>query len=119
VAPPYLGRNGSLVAAAAIALSPVILYFTRFARHDGLMILWEFWIVVGLFRYIDSRNRAWLWLIATGIGLATTTHELYYIASDFCLFGLLECASPAKTSPNASSISRCSPSSHYRCSLRH
>jgi len=76
---PYLGRNGTLVAAAAVALSPVILYFTRFARHDGLMILWELWIVIGLFRYIDSRNRAWLWLMAAGIGLATTTHELYYI----------------------------------------
>ncbi|MCX6014930.1 MAG: TIGR03663 family protein [Chloroflexales bacterium] len=76
---PYLGRNGTLVAAAAVALSPVILYFTRFARHDGLMILWEFWIVVGMFRYIDSRKSVWLWLMAAGIGLATTTHELYYI----------------------------------------
>ena len=76
---PYLGRNGTLVAAAAVALSPVILYFTRFARHDGLIILWELWIVIGLFRYMDSRNRAWLWLMAAGIGLATTTHELYYI----------------------------------------
>lgn len=76
---PYLGRNGTLIVAAAVAISPVILYFTRFARHDGLMILWEFWIVVGLFRYIDSRNRAWLWLMAAGVGLATTTHELYYI----------------------------------------
>lgn len=76
---PFIGRNGSLIAAAAVTLSPVILYFTRFARHDGLMILWEAFIVIGFFRYLDNRDRRWLWLLGAGIGLATTTHELYYI----------------------------------------
>lgn len=76
---PFLGRNGSLIAAAAVTLSPVALYFTRFARHDGLMILWEALIVIGFFRYLESRERRWLWLLGAGIGLATTTHELYYI----------------------------------------
>ncbi|MFN5927421.1 MAG: flippase activity-associated protein Agl23 [Roseiflexaceae bacterium] len=76
---PFLGRNGALIAAAAVTLSPVVLYFTRFARHDGLMILWEALIVIGFFRYLASRERMWLWVLAVGIGLATTTHELYYI----------------------------------------
>lgn len=76
---PFVGRKGALLAAAAVTLSPVALYFTRFARHDGLMILWEIFIVVGFFRYLASRDRRWLWLLGAGIGLATTTHELYYI----------------------------------------
>src|SRR6185436_11103587 len=59
--------------------------YTRFARHDGLMILWEFWIVVGFFRWLDTGRARYLYLLAVGAGLATTTHELYYIL--FFLFG--------------------------------
>ena len=76
---PYLGKRGTLLLAAIVSIAPTLLYFTRFARHDALMVLWVFWIVVGFFRFIDSRDKSWLWLMATGIGLALTTHELYYI----------------------------------------
>jgi len=76
---PYFGKRGTLLLAAIVSIAPTLLYFTRFARHDALMVLWVFWIVVGFFRFIDSRDKSWLWLMATGIGLALTTHELYYI----------------------------------------
>jgi uncharacterized protein (TIGR03663 family) len=76
---PYLGKRGTLLLAAIVSIAPTLLYFSRFARHDALMVLWVFWIVVGFFRFIDSRDKSWLWLMATGIGLALTTHELYYI----------------------------------------
>lgn len=76
---PYLGRWGTIIAMAAVTLTSVLLYFTRFARHDGLMVLWVLWVVIGFFRYIDSQNPRWLWLMAAGIGLAVSTHELYYI----------------------------------------
>ena len=82
---PYLGRRGALIAAALVTLSPTILYFTRFARHDGLIILWTFWMVIGFFRYLDSGRRPWLLLLAAGAALAVATHELYYIL--FFLFG--------------------------------
>jgi predicted membrane-bound mannosyltransferase len=76
---PFLGKRGTLLLAAIVSIAPTILYFTRFDRHDGLMLLWVFWIVVGFFRFVQDRDRRWLWLMATGIGLAVTTHELYYI----------------------------------------
>lgn len=76
---PYFGTRGTILLALAITLAPNLLYFTRFARHDGLMVLWTLWGVIGFLRYLDSRERKWLWLMATGIGLAITTHELYYI----------------------------------------
>jgi uncharacterized protein (TIGR03663 family) len=82
---PYFGRRGTLIAAALLAFTPSLLYFTRFARHDGLMVLWEFWMVVGFFRWLDSGRARWLYLLAAGTALAIATHELYYIL--FFLFG--------------------------------
>lgn len=76
---PYFGTRGTILLALAVTLAPNLLYFTRFARHDGLMVLWTLWGVIGFLRYLDSRERKWLWLMATGVGLAIATHELYYI----------------------------------------
>jgi uncharacterized protein (TIGR03663 family) len=83
---PYLGRRGALVAAALLAFSPSLLYYTRFARHDGLMVLWEILMVIGIFRWLDSGRPAWLYLTSAAIALAIGTHELYYIL--FFIFGI-------------------------------
>jgi uncharacterized protein (TIGR03663 family) len=83
---PYFGRRGTLIAAALLGFTPALLYFTRFARHDGLMVLWEFWMVIGFFRWLDSGRARWLYLLAVGTALAIATHELYYIL--FFLFGM-------------------------------
>ncbi|NTW00128.1 MAG: TIGR03663 family protein, partial [Oscillochloris sp.] len=83
---PYLGRRGAVIAAALLAFSPSLLYYTRFARHDGLMVLWEIWMFIGALRWLDSGRPGWLYLIATAIALAVGTHELYYIL--FFIFGV-------------------------------
>ena len=83
---PYLGRVGALVATALLAFSPSLLYYTRFARHDGLMVLWEMWMLVGAMRWIDSGRARWLYLTAAAMALAIATHELYYIL--FFIFGV-------------------------------
>ncbi|MBO9336560.1 MAG: TIGR03663 family protein, partial [Roseiflexus sp.] len=76
---PYLGARGALLAGVLLAFTPTLLYYTRFARHDGLMVLWTLWIVIGFFRYIDTAQPRYLYLLAVGIALALATHELYYI----------------------------------------
>lgn len=83
---PYLGRRGALIAAALLAFSPSLLYFTRFARHDGLMVLWEIWMFIGALRWLDSGRARWLYLTAAAVALAIGTHELYYIL--FFIFGV-------------------------------
>jgi uncharacterized protein (TIGR03663 family) len=83
---PYLGRRGTFVAAALLAFSPSLLYYTRFARHDALILLWTFWMVAGFFRWLDTGKPRYLYLLAAGTSLAIATHELYYIL--FFLFGM-------------------------------
>jgi uncharacterized protein (TIGR03663 family) len=82
---PYFGWRGMFIAAALLAFSPSLLYYTRFARHDALILLWTFWMVVGFFRWLDSGRARFLYLLAAGASLAMATHELYYIL--FFLFG--------------------------------
>ena len=83
---PCLGKRGALIAAALLAFSPSLLYFTRFARHDGLMVLWEIWMFIGALRWLDSGKPRWLYLTAAAVALAMGTHELYYIL--FFIFGV-------------------------------
>jgi Predicted membrane-bound mannosyltransferase len=61
---PYLGARGALLAGVLLAFTPTLLYYTRFARHDGLMVLWTLWIVIGFFRYIDTAQPRYLYLLA-------------------------------------------------------
>ena len=82
---PYFGRRGTLIAAALLAFSPSLLYFARFSRHDGLIVLWAFWMVIGFFRYLDTGRPRYLYLLAAASALAMATHELWYIL--FFLFG--------------------------------
>ena len=82
---PYFGRTGALVAAALLSFAPSLLYFTRFSRHDALIVLWAFWMVLGVFRYLDTRQPRYLYLFGAATALAMATHELYYIL--FFLFG--------------------------------
>ena len=76
---PYIGWRGVIIAAIVLGFTPTLLYFTRFARHDGLMVLWTLWIVIGFFRYIDTGQARFLYLFAAAVALAVGTHELYYI----------------------------------------
>jgi uncharacterized protein (TIGR03663 family) len=84
---PYLGRRGALIAAVLLSFAPSLLYYTRFARHDGLMVLWELWLLIGMMRYLDTGKAGYLYLLATALALAIGTHELYYIV--FFIFGIL------------------------------
>lgn len=76
---PYLGPRGTFAAATLLAFSPSLLYYTRFSRHDGLILLWTLWMVIGFFRFLDSGKSRWLYLLAVATALAIATHELYYI----------------------------------------
>ncbi len=76
---PLIGRRGAIIAAVLLGFAPSLLYYTRFARHDGLMVLWEVWMVVAVFRYLQEGKARYLYLLAVSLALAIGTHELYYI----------------------------------------
>jgi uncharacterized protein (TIGR03663 family) len=71
----HLGSIGTPVAAFLMALSPGLVYFSRDFIHEMPFGCFSLGIVVGAWRYAESKNFAWLALIATSAGLLFATKE--------------------------------------------
>ena len=74
-----LGRLGALLVATLLAFSPVMLYFSRFARNDILMAVWTLGLVICMWRYIDEGRHRFLYISAALLALAFATKETAYI----------------------------------------
>ena len=91
VALPYflrrqLGRWGSLAVATLLAFSPLLLYFSRYARNDIYSIFWSFLLVICMWRYFDERKARYLYIGAATLSLSFCTKEVSYIT--VCMFAL-------------------------------
>jgi uncharacterized protein (TIGR03663 family) len=80
-----LGRFGALAAAVLLALSPSLLYFSRFAREDILFAFHTLLMVVGLFGYVRTRQARWLYVGSVGLALGFSTKESIYLVG-FLIF---------------------------------
>jgi uncharacterized protein (TIGR03663 family) len=75
----YLGRNGTLVAAFLLLISPFIMYYGRYARNEafiglfGLMTLWA------LLRYLETGLSRYLYWLTAAIVLHFTSKETAFI----------------------------------------
>ena len=75
----WLGPTATASAAVLLAVSPVLLYFSRFARNDLIAVLWTVLIVAAVWRYrADGRDR-WLVVAAAALALGFATKETAYI----------------------------------------
>ncbi len=93
----WLGKLGAFLAAAMMALSPTLLYHSRYIRHDLYAIFFIMAVAIFAFKYIDKGKSKWLWLMAAALGLSFTTKEVAFISAViivaffllWALFGLL------------------------------
>ena len=76
---PWLGQAGSLMASTLLLISPFILYFSRYIRHDILVIAWALLAVVAIFRYLANRWEGDLLLLSAALALMLSTMELAFI----------------------------------------
>jgi predicted membrane-bound mannosyltransferase/DNA-binding beta-propeller fold protein YncE len=74
-----LGTVGAVLAAAAIAVSPTLLYFSRFARNDIYIAFFTLGLVVALWRYVDDQKPQWLYAAGLLLGLGFATKESIFI----------------------------------------
>ena len=95
VALPYflrrqLGRWGSLAVATLFAFSPMLLYFSRYARNDIYILFWTLLMVVCMWRYFEERKSRYLYIGAAALSLSFCTKEVTYITVGiFALFLLI------------------------------
>ena len=82
----YLGRIGALVAAIFMCVSPSLLFHSRYIRDDIYIAYWALLWALAAFRYLDSRNVRWLYLMAAGMALGFIGMEGHFITG--AIFGL-------------------------------
>lgn len=89
--PKFLGRWGALSTSALLLVSPSILYYSRFIRHDIFTIVGVFLLFICIVRYIDTPERKWLVGGAASIAALLTNHEIVF-ANLLIFFGYLYAA---------------------------
>jgi len=71
----YLGRNGALVAALFLAISPNMVYFSRFLRNDIFIVFFTMLLLVAVLYYLEGRQRRYVLLAAVAAGLGMCCKE--------------------------------------------
>ncbi len=75
----WLGKTGTLAAAAMMVVSPFMLFYSRYVRNEAFVVvegLLMFWAV---FRYYETRQPRWLYLLAASLALHFATKETAFI----------------------------------------
>jgi uncharacterized protein (TIGR03663 family) len=78
-APQFLGRWGALACSLLLLLSPTIMFYTRFNRHDPYVLFSVLIIVFSMLRYMDSRETRWIISMWVATGFLFTTLEVSFI----------------------------------------
>ncbi|MEN6341959.1 MAG: flippase activity-associated protein Agl23 [Methanospirillum sp.] len=71
----YLDQRQSLLAGLLIMLSPDLVYFSRFLRHDIFMLFFTFLLVVSLLYYLERKKLRFMALSGLAAGLALSCKE--------------------------------------------
>ena len=74
--PRMLGRWGALAASFMLLISPSMLYYTRYIRHDPYMVAGCLLLVIAIFRYLEVPQRRWIIIAFASVGFLLTNHEL-------------------------------------------
>lgn len=81
----YIGKWGAWLACLMLAVSPSMVYFSRFAREDIYFAAFTLVMVVGVARYVRDRKMRWLLVGAAGFALAYATKEAIFL--EMLIFG--------------------------------
>jgi uncharacterized protein (TIGR03663 family) len=77
----YLGKVTAWLASFLLAVSPSMVYFSRFAREDIYMAFFTLLMVVGVARYVHDRKMRWLVIAAAGFAFAYATKEATFLTA--------------------------------------
>jgi predicted membrane-bound mannosyltransferase/streptogramin lyase len=75
----WLGRAGALSASFFLLISPSIAFYSRYIRHDIVVIVWSLLLVWAVFSYLRDGRSRWLFLLAAVTALMFCTKEVAYI----------------------------------------
>ena len=83
----HIGRQGAVIAAVMLALSPALLYFSRFGRNDIIMMFWAVALFILMWRYLHGGRRLNLYVASAILALMFATKETTYLL--VAIFGFI------------------------------
>lgn len=86
----WLGKRGWVATAAMLLISPALLYYSRFNRHDIYVELFIVLLALAMWKYFDERREVWLYAAAGLLALAYTAMETTFIF--VAIFAVFLCA---------------------------
>ncbi|MBN1681732.1 MAG: TIGR03663 family protein [Anaerolineae bacterium] len=78
----WLGKTGAVITAALLLISPQLLYYSRYIRHDIPLIFFSILLLYALLQYIDGkrpRQSIWLWVLAGALVAMLASKEVAFI----------------------------------------
>ncbi|HWS83393.1 MAG TPA: flippase activity-associated protein Agl23 [Ktedonobacteraceae bacterium] len=75
----YLGKLEAWLACFLLAISPSMVYFSRFAREDIYMACFTLLLVAAVGRYVRTRKGFWLAIAASAFSLSYATKEATFL----------------------------------------
>ncbi len=75
----YIGRTGALLAGVLVAISPSLLFHSRYIRNDIYIALFTLIWIYGAFRYLEERRPRWLITVTLGMVLGFIAKENHFM----------------------------------------
>ncbi|HWH72075.1 MAG TPA: flippase activity-associated protein Agl23 [Candidatus Sulfotelmatobacter sp.] len=75
-----LGRRGTIWAALFTAISPAMVFYSRYYIHEVILVFGAFLALAAGWRYWRSRQLGWALLAGVGLGLMHATKETFVIS---------------------------------------
>ncbi len=72
----HIGRPGAIAAALLLAVSPSMVYYSRFAGPDIYLAFFTLATAMIIWRYLAEPGRGWLYLLAATLALAIASTEM-------------------------------------------
>ena len=82
----WLGRTGAFITALIYTISPALLYHSRYIRDEVMLTALLVFLVIAMFRYLETRSTKWLVWNAVALAFAFLTMEASFIFGG--LFGI-------------------------------
>ena len=83
----WLSPTGSMVAALLLLISPSISYYSRYIRHDVLLMFTAVILLWTMLQYLEDGRSLWLYLLAAVFAVMYATKEASYFYT--AIFGAL------------------------------
>ena len=75
----WIGRIGGLFTSFIFLISPYLVYYSRYIRHDIYVIVFALIVFLGSWYYFHQRKDKYLWWFAGGLALMFSTKEVAFI----------------------------------------